>query len=339
MIGRLETEIKLDDRIQKKLNQMPEFVTSWYMNMRSSKKTISTCDDFINKLRKYLLFINPNMKEISVSDFNDANVSEYIISNQKKQDKNGNIVMTSDSYQQGIWSCLNAFFNYLVKTNQIERNYCSAIDRPKNNDLERINAKRILLTENDFHKIISSVTEHAGEENGCEYLKNRDILLISLLMETGMRRQALSEINVSDIDFVSKELKVIDKCRREHVYHIKPNLETLIKRWLKDRKEIFKYTNKEDNDALFITRSANRLQSNTIYYQVEKYCKFALGNGVSPHKIRSGFCSILYEKTNNIEFVRRSVGHRSCETTQRYIVVNDKEKEMSAEIMDGILGI
>ncbi|MEE3416989.1 MAG: site-specific integrase, partial [Prevotella sp.] len=59
---------------------------------------------------------------------------------------------------------------------------------------------------------------------------------------------------------------------------------------------------------------------------------------LSPHKLRSGFCSIMYSKTHDIEFVRRAVGHSNVATTQRYIVTNKDEKKKSAEIMESILG-
>ena len=69
----------------------------------------------------------------------------------------------------------------------------------------------------------------------------------------------------------------------------------------------------------------------TISDVVEKYA------GVSPHKLRSGFCSILYKKTGDIEFVRRAVGHANSATTARYIVTNGEEKQNAAEIMGSII--
>ena len=48
-----------------------------------------------------------------------------------------------------------------------------------------------------------------------------------------------------------------------------------------------------------------------------------LGYKISPHSLRTAFCTILYKKTGDIEFVRRAVGHSSIETTQRYIVDDD----------------
>jgi site-specific recombinase XerD len=93
----------------------------------------------------------------------------------------------------------------------------------------------------------------------------------------------------------------------------------------------------EDQDALFVTEKGNRLASVSISRLVEKYCEEGLGYKISPHKLRSGFCSILYNKTHDAEFVRRAVGHSNIATTQRYIKTNDNEKEIASNIIGGVL--
>ena len=68
-----------------------------------------------------------------------------------------------------------------------------------------------------------------------------------------------------------------------------------------------------------------------------KYTKKALGKAMSPNKLRAGFCSILYDETHDIEFVRKVVGHAKIETTQRYIATKGSEKKNAAAIMDKLL--
>ena len=69
---------------------------------------------------------------------------------------------------------------------------------------------------------------------------------------------------------------------------------------------------------------------------VDKYAYKALGYHISPHKLRSGLASILYEEKHDIEFVRRVIGHSNVATTQRYIVTNNAEREETANIMGNI---
>ena len=69
---------------------------------------------------------------------------------------------------------------------------------------------------------------------------------------------------------------------------------------------------------------------------VSSITKKALGYEMSPHKLRSGFCSILYKETKDLELVRRIVGHASSITTQRYIVINDDDKEKALKCLERI---
>ena len=106
--------------------------------------------------------------------------------------------------------------------------------------------------------------------------------------------------------------------------------------WLYDRQEFLNRV-KQNTDALFITATGSRISGNAIYYLIDKYSSEALGYHISPHKLRAGYCSIMYEKTHDIEFVRRAVGHSDVSTTQRYIVTPNKERKEATHIMNQLI--
>lgn len=143
-----------------------------------------------------------------------------------------------------------------------------------------------------------------------------------------MRETALCEINVDDLDLLERKLTIVDKGNKQHIYTLNDSMKDLLNEWLGYRKRI-----NTESDSLFITASGKRITASTIYKLVEKYSKEALGYSIIPHKLRSGYCSILYNVTGDAEFVRRAVGHSNISTTQRYIVTNNKEREKASEIM------
>ena len=334
MQGRLETEIKKETVLLKKIQNMPEYLQEWYYNLKASQKTITTCKDYINKIEKFLTFINPSIKEIDPQNISLKDIQRYFILIQKRE-VNGQQTYTSDSYQQTVWCCLNNFFGFLYNTNKISKNYMTMIAKPKNKDLERINENRILLTKYDFNHILESVEEGAGSDKArvCQKrLKNRDRAILLLFMTTGMRETALSEINIEDIDFINNTLKVIDKGNKFHVYNLSEKTINSLDLWLQDREKW-----KTNSDALFIAENGNRIGSSTLAKLVDKYCQDALGYHISPHKLRAGFCSILYQETGNAEFVRRAVGHSNIATTQRYIVTDNNERAKASELINNLL--
>lgn len=336
MTGRLENELKIEKVIINTLKQMPYFAEEWYYNLKASNKEPSSCNDFINKLRRFLLFINKNVKNIKPEEITLLETEKYFIFIQKKRDKNNNLVYTSSSYQYGIWCALHNFFKFMVNRKYIPENYVELIERPKSNDLDKINKNRILLTKKDFNKIINVVETGVGSSRARshqERLKSRDMSIIMLFMTTGMRREALSEINIEDLCLQERRLVVTDKGMKTHVYYLSDKVIDHLNEWLYLRDDM----NKNNSHALFISGNGKRMTGSALYKLVEKYCDAALGYHVSPHKLRSGFCSILYSEKEDIEFVRRAVGHSNIATTQRYIVTKNNEKTEASNLISSFL--
>lgn len=340
MQGRIENENKINAKIMNKLKMMPLYVTEWYYNMKASGTEITSCRDYINKLFLFLSYINEDVKSVEPSDITSAATEMYFDKiKMKTVIRNGEetYVYTSDSYKQCVWSCLKKFMDFMVNKGYMETNYVTHIARSKNKDLYRINQTRVHLTEDDFNNILSSVAHGCGSSRAItkqEKYRNRDMAIMLLFMTTGMRRTALSEINISDINFATGKLEIIDKGKIPHRYILSNRVLNCIQDWLEDRKEL----NNSNKDALFINYKGERLSGKAIYDIVEKYSIDALGYKISPHKLRSGFCSIMYDKTGgNIEFVRRAVGHANVSTTQRYITTDNNECERAGAIITNLL--
>lgn len=324
MNGRLENEIIIEKSISTKCKDVPKYILEWNDTLKASGITASTRLDYITKVLNMLsYFMKENKNDISVIKEHD--IIRYYTSIQTK-DINGNIVYTSDSYQCCVWSCLNNFFNYMVTHGYMEQNYIKYITRPKNHDLDRINENRVRINTEDIKKIIEEVKDEKDY-----FLRTRDLLILLLFINTGMRKTALTGILIDDIDIAKKELSIIDKGKKRHIYILNDRILDALESWQIIRNRFAK------TNHLFITKNGRPISGKGIYYIVEKYTEKALGKKLSPHKLRSGYCSILYEKTGDIEFVRRAVGHASSTTTQRYIVTKGDEKAKAAEIMSGIL--
>lgn len=327
MNGRLENEIKIHLRTEEKLKVMPEFVHSWYSNLKASRKTAATCYDYVSKIQKFLKYINEDVASICLEDITEEAVTNYFTSIQTKETNSG-VVFTSDSYQCTVWSCLDNFLEYLADHGKIEINYMKYISKPKNRDIDRINENRSLLTTEDFKSILDCV-----EKESNPIKRNRNMAILMLFMSTGMRKTALASIVIDDIDLKNNKLTIIDKGTKRHVYNLNNQTVNAINNWMKLR---YRYQ-KDDDPHLFLSTHGNAMGERTVADVVEKYTKAALGKPLSPHKLRAGYCSILYEKTHDAEFVRRAVGHSNVATTQRYIVTKGNERKKAAEIMASII--
>lgn len=334
MQGRVENEIKTFKAADAVVKSLPRFANEWYFNMKASRKTASSCYDFVRKIRRFLEYINEDTMSVNTEDITLYACESFLISCQTKKDEHGMEVYTSDSYQQGMWCALNSFTKFLAKRKYIEYNYMEDIEKPKNRDLDRINSERVLLTQRDFNKILSAAKEGSNYMGGL--LSNRDVLILLLFMTTGIRKTALSEINIEDINLEDMTLSVVDKGNKTHIYNLNDQVAEYLSKWLKDREKIKK---QNSPSALFLQRDGTRLGDDSIYNIVKQSCYKGIGKKLSPHKLRSGFCSILYSKTHDVEFVRRVVGHSNIQTTQRYIKTEEEERKRAAKIMSDLLDV
>lgn len=340
MEGRLENEQKKDKSIENILNHLPSVITDWNDRLEVASKTPATRLDYLRKVYAFLTTVTDDTVNYDFHNLKDSDIVRFLKSIRTREvDKDGRTMtmQTSDSYKMTYWYCLNNLCKYLVYEHYMESNPMDNIDKPKNHDLDRINEHRVLLTARDFKRIVNAITkENAASIDGLSFV-NRDKAIILTFMTTGMRCTALTEINIGDINFDEETLEIIDKGDKPHQYHINKELSEALHSWIKDRKEMLGEKANE-TDALFLSKFLDRITSDGVSGIVKKYTQIALGKPLSPHKLRSGFCSIMYSKTHDIEFVRRAVGHSNVATTQRYIVTNKDEKKKSAEIMESILG-
>lgn len=334
MNGRLENDLKIEEKINNLLNKLPEYVAEWNFNLKASQKTAATRFDYCNKIQKFLQYINKeNTREIKPEDINVVHVQKFFIEIQTKKKKDGTIKETSDSYRYTFWYALHNFFDYMAKRHYIAENLVDIVDRPQNHDLDRINEHRILLTSSDFSKIYEAC---CYDDNVDMWVIRRNKAIFTLLMTTGMRRTAMMEINVEDVDEANSRIVIIDKKKKRHVYDLSVKASLILHNWMESRKYVLREA-RTDNDALFINENGERITQYTLDGIIRRYSKRALGYEISPHKIRSGCASILYERTHDIEFVRKAIGHANIKTTRRYIVTEGNEREKANNLLSDIL--
>jgi len=333
MSGRIEIENKINDEIIRKLESLPKEVKQWNEVLIISRKTAAT-------RKVYIQIIEDFFKSRELNDTTEIEMLDVInyLSQKQTITIGGEKRVMSDSRMAQIWFALNSFFEFLKNINVFSQNFMDAIPKNKIVSGNQIKKEKELLTEKDFNAILEAIDFPVRTQYLTDLVTSvaRDKCIIMLFMVTGMRKTALMEIDIDDIDMNEGTLRVIDKGRKEHIYYLQKKMLDVLDRWIKDR-EIVLYNIRRYTKALFVDKDGDRVTRSTIDNIVNKYTKAALGKPLSPHKLRAGFCSIMYNKTHDIEFVRRAVGHSNISTTQRYIVTSKEEKRKASEIMDKIL--
>lgn len=318
MNGRLEKENILVHKTYNLMNDLPDFVEEWYSKMEASDKTASTRYDFVKKIKRYLQTVNNNAENITTEDLSYKTVINYMNSIKIRKNANGEIISTSGSYQRTVWSALNSFFSFLYKRKYIDSNPMDDIDVSRKKDDARINRNRKYLTIEDFGKILKEAENSRGIK-----AKTRNKAILMIMMCTGIRCRALTQINLDDINYEKKVVTVIDKENLERDCSLTDKTIEAIQEWLT-------YRGNTNTKALFVSTQGNRISEEDVSFMIKRFSELGLGIKISPHKIRAGFGTILYNETKDIRYVQEAMGHSNIQTTQRYAVVKqDQGKEIT----------
>ncbi len=325
MKGRLEHELKNEEKIRVLLSDMPDFIKEWEQNMTACGRTTVTRIYYLYRISLFLKYISGDTRNIDISELSFISAQAFFVSMYHIK-KEGEIVESSDTYKCQIWSAMKSMFSYLLKRGYIEKNPMDMIDCPVNHDRDRIREKRVLLNASDFRKILQAVSE---DKAGSLKARNRAVIL--LFLTTGMRKTALTEINIEDINMRTRTLIVTDKRKKTHIYYLGNSTVEAMREWKNERECLL--TGKT-SDALFIDRNGDRIGVYAINYIVGKYTKKALGKSLTAHNLRGGYINVLYGMKHDLNFVCKAVGHSSVTTTALYLDAAGNERKKARDLME-----
>ncbi len=208
-------------------------------------------------------------------------------------------------------SALNSFYKFLLK-----------IKARSNNPLERHKAlkvtKKIQLPFSSEELALVLDENHSLDD----FIAVRDITLIKLLYSTGIRRAELINLKISDIDFYTKQLKVLGKRNKERIIPLLEEMLVQLKEYLSLRVEI------TDNKVLtlFVTKSGKKTYPSLVYRIINLYfSRVSTKVKKSPHILRHTFATQLLNEGADLNGIKELLGHASLASTQVY-VHNDIKK-------------
>lgn len=224
-------------------------------------------------------------------------------------------------------TALSGLFLYLTNSERVlEYNPVSGAKKVKIPSKEVV----IYLTRKEQDKLLQTIEYGTGLDKKTldrhEYNKKRDMAIVVLFLDTGLRISELCGINIKDIDFDGHYIMVMRKGHKEQKVYFSDESEYYIKEYLRERLGRFGYVG---DNPLFISNRDQRISVRTVQYMVEKYVKAALpgrAEQISPHKLRSSFAMEFYKQSKDILMLQHRMGHKSIIATNIYAKAADDEK-------------
>jgi len=144
----------------------------------------------------------------------------------------------------------------------------------------------------------------------------RDRVLFRLMRETGIRLGSALALDLEDLDLEKRELTL----RR-----VKGNQEQRVFLGRPLAGELRRYCAGRTAGPVFLGSSGHRITPRHVRRRLAEWSvKAGTSRPVSPHVLRHGFATRLYERTGDLLLVRAALGHRSLSSTMIYARVAEE---------------
>ena len=296
-------------------NENVDQIIKKYFDHLSIQKNLSdsSLSTYSDDIRSLIAFLN----EIHINDFRKVdrkNIRTYLVWLSENK-------INRSSISRKL-SVLRTFFRWLLNEKIISENPVpSRISIKKEQKLPRF------LSIDEINRLCEIPSVHHGIS---EHIVFRDRAILELFYSTGIRVSEMSGLNLEDIDFSSKSLKVIGKGDKERVVYFADLATKSLKRYLDKARGKFYRNHSSDKKAFFLSDRGNRISIRSIQDRIKKYTKISgLDSKVHVHTLRHTFATHLLNGGADLRVVQDLMGHSSPYTTQIYTHVTSLEARKS----------
>jgi len=202
-------------------------------------------------------------------------------------------------------SAIRSFYKYLVREGILSSNPLEQATTPK---LDKRLPSFLTIEETEKLLNASDTTKPPGK---------RDRAILELLYASGIRVSELVQLNLEQINFYTREIRVWGKGSKERVVLMGEPAVNAIKEYINyGRPELL---SGKTSEALFVNKYGNRILARRIQKIIDK-CAHACGidKNVHPHMLRHSFATHMLDSGADLRVVQELLGHADLSSTQIY---------------------
>ena len=209
---------------------------------------------------------------------------------------------------------LRTFFQFLVREGVLDINPAKLVATPR--------IERKLPTHLSIEDAVRFIESPDLETD----LGKRDRAILEFIYATGMRVGELVGLNIRDIDFKEKLVRVTGKRKKQRILPFgEPALQSLIY-YLNEARPVFLNNcppAERDETVVFLNYQGTRLTTRSVGRMVDKYIKQCADiKDISPHSLRHSFATHLLDQGADLRDIQELLGHARLSTTQIYTQVS-----------------
>jgi integrase/recombinase XerC len=208
---------------------------------------------------------------------------------------------------------LRTFFQFLIREGVTEANPAKLVNTPR------------LEKKLPNHLSIEDAVRFIETPDTTTDLGKRDRAILEFLYATGVRVSELVKLDLRDVDFRGKTVRVMGKRRKERIVPFgDPALHALLA-YLSVRNGFLNNAPiaEREAEAVFLNYQGTRITTRSVGRMVDKYITLCAGiHNISPHALRHSFATHLLDSGADLRDIQELLGHARLSTTQIYTHVS-----------------
>lgn len=269
-----------------------------------SPHTLRNYSSDLEQFRTHLLGVEKR-EDIAASEVDRLTIREWMAS------LHGDHKKTSVARKL---ASLRTFFQFLIREGKLESNPAKQVATPR---IERKLPSHLSME--DAVRFIETPDVNAD-------LGRRDRAILEFLYATGIRAGELVGINIADVDFRERMVRVTGKRKKQRIVPFGEPAASAVGNYLRETRGLFLAAAPEaerDVDALFLHRRGGRLTTRSVGRMIDKYIRQCADiHNISPHSLRHTFATHLLDAGADLRDIQELLGHARLSTTQIYTQVS-----------------
>ncbi len=207
-------------------------------------------------------------------------------------------------------STLRSFFRWACREGHLEKNPARGLPSPR---VPRTLPRAMSLR--DTERLLSA-------DDDAAFVPERERALFELLYATGLRVSEAAGLDLSDVDFSSRLVRVTGKGSRERIVPFGEAAAEALREYLPSRDALRHRAEREEvraGEPLFVNARGGRLTPRSMARLLKRRLRAAgLPEEISPHALRHTFATHLLQAGADLRAIQELLGHASLSTTQKY---------------------
>lgn len=209
---------------------------------------------------------------------------------------------------------LRTFFQFLIREGKLESNPAKMVATPK---IERKLPNHLSME--DAVRFIETPDVNTD-------LGRRDRAILEFLYATGIRVGELTNINIADVDFRERMVRVTGKRKKQRIVPFGDPAAQAVILYMEATRGTFLNNcpvATRDPQALFLNYQGTRITTRSVGRMIDKYIKQCVSiHDISPHSLRHTFATHLLDAGADLRDIQELLGHARLSTTQIYTQVS-----------------